>query len=88
MVAHGLEVEAKHLYPKRHLRALDTVGYREFFDYFEHKTDYSTALEMIKQNSRRYAKRQMTWFRKYGDWTIFSPDDLDSMLQFILEKRQ
>ncbi|HMT53460.1 MAG TPA: tRNA (adenosine(37)-N6)-dimethylallyltransferase MiaA [Saprospiraceae bacterium] len=88
MVAHGLEVEAKHLYPKRHLRALDTVGYREFFDYFEQRTNYQEAIDMIKQNSRRYAKRQMTWFRKYGDWTIFSPDDLDAMLQFILEKRQ
>lgn len=88
MVAHGLEVEAKHLYPKRHLRALDTVGYREFFDYFEQRTNYQEAIDMIKQNSRRYAKRQMTWFRKYGDWTIFSPDDLGAMLQFILEKRQ
>lgn len=88
MVVHGLEVEAKHLYPKRHLRALDTVGYREFFDYFEQRTNYQEAIDMIKQNSRRYAKRQMTWFRKYGDWTIFSPDDLDAMLQFILEKRQ
>ncbi|HMT70526.1 MAG TPA: tRNA (adenosine(37)-N6)-dimethylallyltransferase MiaA [Saprospiraceae bacterium] len=88
MVAHGLEVEAKHLYPKRHLRALDTVGYREFFDYFEQRTNYQEAIDMIKQNSRRYAKRQMTWFRKYGDWTIFSPDDLGAMLQFILQKRQ
>ena len=88
MLGLGLEDEAKQLYPKRHLRALDTVGYREFFDYFEQRTNYQEAIDMIKQNSRRYAKRQMTWFRKYGDWIIFSPDDLDAMLQFILEKRQ
>ena len=88
MLGLGLEDEAKQLYPKRHLRALDTVGYREFFDYFEQRTNYQEAIDMIKQNSRRYAKRQMTWFRKYGDWTIFSPDDLGAMLQFILEKRQ
>ena len=88
MLGLGLEDEAKQLYPKRHLRALDTVGYREFFDYFEQRTNYQEAIDMIKQNSRRYAKRQMTWFRKYGDWTIFSPDDLGAMLQFILQKRQ
>lgn len=88
MLGLGLEDEAKQLYPKRHLRALDTVGYREFFDYFEQRTNYQEAIDMIKQNSRRYAKRQMTWFRKYGDWTIFSPDDLGAMQQFILEKRQ
>ena len=88
MVEHGLEAEARQLYTKRDLRALDTVGYREFFDYFEQKTNYQETINMIKQNSRRYAKRQMTWFRKYGDWTIFTPNDLDAMKQFILEKQQ
>ena len=64
MVEAGLEQEARTLYPLRHLNALQTVGYREWFDYFEGKYDRQTAIELIQRNSRRYAKRQETWFRR------------------------
>lgn len=64
MVQQGLVEEVKSLLPYRHLNALNTVGYSELFDYFDGKTDQHTAFELIKQNTRRFAKRQMTWFGK------------------------
>ena len=64
LVADGLEAEARALYPYRTLNALQTVGYREFFDYFDGKISRDEAIELIKRNTRRYAKRQMTWFSK------------------------
>ncbi|HTE01148.1 MAG TPA: tRNA (adenosine(37)-N6)-dimethylallyltransferase MiaA [Mucilaginibacter sp.] len=64
MVKEGLIDEVKGLLPYRHLNALNTVGYSELFDYFDGKTDLDTAIELIKQNTRRFAKRQLTWFRK------------------------
>ncbi|MGN6398081.1 MAG: tRNA (adenosine(37)-N6)-dimethylallyltransferase MiaA [Mucilaginibacter sp.] len=62
MVKEGLVEEVQSLLPYRHLNALNTVGYTELFDYFDGKTDLSTAIELIKQNTRRFAKRQITWF--------------------------
>jgi tRNA dimethylallyltransferase len=67
MVKHGLADEARSLLPYRHLNALNTVGYTELFDYFDGKTDLETAIALIKQNTRRFAKRQMTWFKKDKD---------------------
>lgn len=64
MLANGLIEEAKMLYPYRHLNALQTVGYQELFPYFDQRYDLEEAIRLIKRNSRRYAKRQMTWFRK------------------------
>jgi tRNA dimethylallyltransferase len=64
MVARGLIDEVRSLLTYRYLNALQTVGYSEVFDYFEGKTRLETAIELIKQNTRRYAKRQFTWFRK------------------------
>ncbi len=64
MLEAGLEQEARDLYPLRHLTSLQTVGYQEWFDFFEGKIDRAEAIRLIKRNSRRYAKRQMTWFRK------------------------
>lgn len=65
MMASGLEKEARELYPYRHLNALQTVGYKELFDYFDNRVSLDEAVEQIKKNTRHYAKRQMTWFRKY-----------------------
>lgn len=64
MMDAGLLAEAEQLYPFRKLKALQTVGYTELFDYLEGKHSLETAISLIKQNSRHYAKRQMTWFRK------------------------
>ncbi len=64
MVAAGLEAEARQLFPLREMNALQTVGYREFFDYFNGKVSREEAIELIKRNSRRYAKRQITWFAR------------------------
>ena len=67
MVSAGLEKEARALYPYRHLNALQTVGYQELFAYFDGTYDRATALEEIAKNTRRFAKRQLTWFRKDPD---------------------
>ncbi len=64
MMAAGLLKEAESLLPYRHLNALQTVGYKELFDYFDGLTSLDRAVELIKQNSRHYAKRQLTWFKK------------------------
>ena len=64
MVVDGLVEEARAVYPKRKLNSLQTVGYRELFAYFDGDYDLSRAIELIQQNTRHYAKRQMTWFRR------------------------
>lgn len=86
MVDEGLVDEARSLYPKRHLNALQTVGYRELFDHFDGKCTMDEAIELIKRNSRRYAKRQMTWFRRDASIGWFSPNDLDDIIAFIDSK--
>lgn len=73
MVEMGLEEEAKRLLPHRALTALQTVGYREWFDHFDGKIDRETAITQIKQNTRRYAKRQTTWSRRDGFWKHLVP---------------
>ena len=64
MMAAGLLEEAKAVYPKRNLNSLQTVGYKEFFAYLDGEYDLDRAIELIQQNSRHYAKRQLTWFRR------------------------
>ena len=64
MVANGLEQEVKSLLPYRNLNSLKTVGYKEFFDYLDKNISKERAIELTQQNSRRYAKRQLTWFRR------------------------
>jgi tRNA dimethylallyltransferase len=66
MVEHGLLKEAERLYPFRHLNALQTVGYQELFEFMEGTTSLDQAIESIKQNTRHYAKRQITWFKKFA----------------------
>lgn len=68
MMKQGLKEEARALHPQRHLNALRTVGYSEWFDNFEGLIDEITAIELIKRNTRRYAKRQITWFKNQGDY--------------------
>jgi len=86
MVEQGLENEARALYPKRALNSLQTVGYREFFDYFDGAITRDEAIELIKRNSRRYAKRQMTWFGRDNDVRWFAPTDIENIVKYINEK--
>lgn len=79
----GLEAEARILYPQRHLNALQTVGYQELFDYFAGDITREEAIELIKRNSRRYAKRQGTWMRRDGFWKTFSPDQFEEIIQYL-----
>jgi len=74
MVKQGLVEEVNSLLPYRHLNALNTVGYSELFDYFDGKTDLDTAIALIKQNTRRFAKRQITWFGKDDGILWFQAD--------------
>lgn len=84
MMDKGLLEEARSLFEFRHLPALNTVGYTELFNYLEGNTVLDTAVELIKRNSRRYAKRQMTWFNnKYPDWPRFSPDNFQLIVDYI-----
>ena len=83
MVEAGLEEEARSVETYQSNRALQTVGYKEFFSYFAGEYDRDRAIELIKQNSRRYAKRQMTWFRNQGTWNQFEADEPDLMKKLI-----
>jgi len=74
MVEQGLIEEVRSLIPYRHMNALKTVGYSELFDYFDGTTDLETAIDLIKQNTRRFAKRQLTWFRKDKDMKWMEAD--------------
>lgn len=85
MLNEGLLEEAKALYPYRGHNALQTVGYREIFDFLEGKTNWEETLELLKRNSRRYAKRQLTWFRKDEEITWFHPDEEEVIWEFIQE---
>jgi len=87
MVAEGLVDEAKALYPQRTCNALNTVGYKELFDHFDGKTSLDEAIDLIKRNSRRYAKRQLTWFGKY-DMPWFSPLQEDAITEYLLTLTQ
>lgn len=82
MLADGLEAEARALYPMRSLNALQTVGYRELFDCFDGRTSFEEAVALIKRNSRRYAKRQLTWFRRDPEIRWFAPDDDAAIIRY------
>lgn len=83
MVENGLEEEVKNLLSFRDLNALRSVGYQEWFDYFDGKISKEEAIELIKRNSRRYAKRQMTWFRKESKWMHFKNDKSKEVIQTV-----
>lgn len=86
MIEDGLEAEARALWPYKHLKSLNTVGYQEMFNYFEGLTSLSDAIELIKRNSRRYAKRQMTWFRNQGKWEYFDVNQGEKILAYIVQQ--
>lgn len=86
MIASGLEEEVKRLLPYKHLNALQTVGYRELFDMLEGNISREKAIELIKQNTRHYAKRQMTWFKKDANIEWIDMQHADQALQVIQKK--
>lgn len=83
MVHDGLVDEARSVYHKRYLNSLNTVGYKEMFQYFDGSISLNEAIEQIKISTRQYAKRQMTWFRKNNDYQWFTIDETDKMLEYI-----
>ncbi|QQL48265.1 tRNA (adenosine(37)-N6)-dimethylallyltransferase MiaA [Mucilaginibacter ginkgonis] len=87
MIADGLVDEVKSLLPYRHLNALNTVGYTEIFDYLEGKINLPTAIELVKQHTRQFAKRQLTWFNndKEIHWINPSEDDVLKVAKRLLE---
>lgn len=86
MIVNGLLEEARTLHPFKQYNALNTVGYKELFDYFEDKCSLEFAIQMIKQNSRRYAKRQLTWFNADKDIQWFTANQYDDILEYLKEK--
>lgn len=85
MIDNGLIEEAQRLYPLRHLNSLNTVGYKELFDYFDGKYDLNTAIEKIKQHSRNYARKQLSWFKRDKEihWINLSDEKIDVEAQIM-----
>ncbi|HNO48242.1 MAG TPA: tRNA (adenosine(37)-N6)-dimethylallyltransferase MiaA [Chitinophagales bacterium] len=87
MMEEGFLDEAKSVYEHKKNNALQTVGYKELFDFLDHRTSMEEAVELIKLHTRQYAKRQMTFFKKDKEIQWFAPNEIDNMLQFINIKR-
>ena len=85
MIAQGLFGEAKNLYRYKEKNALQTVGYQEIFDFIDGAYDYDEAVRLLKRNSRRYAKRQLTWFKADPDPRWFAPDQVSEIMDYILQ---
>ncbi len=83
MMEKGLIDESKKWYEHRNLNTLNTVGYKELFDYFDDKHSLDSAVELIKRNTRRYARRQISWFKRDKSLPWFHPNDFDGMLKEI-----
>lgn len=83
MMDAGLEDEARRCYPLKGLNSLNTVGYREMFDYFDGHTDRAEAIRRIQSNSRRYMRKQLTWFKKDPEIVWFHPDNVKEIINYI-----
>jgi tRNA dimethylallyltransferase len=83
MMQDGLLEEAKLYYPYKHLNSLNTVGYKELYEYMDGKCSLEEAVQKVKQDSRRYAKRQLTWFNSDKDIRWFHPDDEEEIINFV-----
>lgn len=87
MMEEGLLDEVKALREHKHLKSLNTVGYKELFSFLDGDSSLDHAIDKIKQHSRNYAKRQITWFKNQQKFTHFHPESTDDMLQFIEQER-
>ncbi|OCW94977.1 tRNA (adenosine(37)-N6)-dimethylallyltransferase MiaA [Macellibacteroides sp. HH-ZS] len=86
MMRDGLLEEARHVYPYKHLNSLNTVGYKEIFNYLDGEWPLDFAIEKIKRNSRVYARKQMTWFKRDKEINWFHPDNIQGVLTFLDEQ--
>jgi tRNA dimethylallyltransferase len=86
MVKQGLVEEVQNIYAYRHYNALNTVGYKELFDFIDGKCTLQEAVELIKTHTRQYARRQLTWFRRDRDMHWFKPYEEDTILAYINSK--
>ena len=86
MMEQGLQEEARKVYLYRHLNSLNTVGYKELFQYFDGAWSLESAVGKIKQNTRIYSRKQMTWFKKDPEIQWFHPDEADAILAFLQQK--
>ena len=86
MMENGLLKEAKTMYPRRALNALNTVGYKELFEYFNGCWPLEEAIERIKGNTRRYARKQLTWYKKDPQIKWFHPDQKEKIINYILQQ--
>ena len=86
MMSEGLLEEARRAYPFRHLNSLNTVGYKELFNYFSGEWTLDLAVEKIKRNSRVYARKQMTWFKRDPEITWFHPDETEAIFTHLSQQ--
>lgn len=86
MLEEGLEKEARQLYPLRHLNSLNTVGYKEMFNYIDGVWSLDEAVERIKGNTRRYARKQLTWYKKDDDIVWFDAAETEKIIKFLVDK--
>ncbi len=83
MIEEGLEEETRMFYPEKELNSLNTVGYKEFFAHYNGEYDREKAIELVKRNSRRYAKKQLTWFKRDEEIQWFHPNDIQEIKDYI-----
>jgi tRNA dimethylallyltransferase len=88
MIEHGMIDEAKRVLPYKHCNALNTVGYKELFEYFEGALSLDEAIAKIKSNTRRYARKQLTWYKRDASVTWFEPSQNKQIIQHILNEMQ
>lgn len=86
MINEGLLDEVKELYKHKNLNSLNTVGYKELFDFLDNKITFEQAIENIKTNTRRYAKRQLTWFKRDEEIKWFHPTEKNEIILYLSEK--
>ena len=86
MVEQGIVEEARKMLPYRSEKALNTIGYKELFRYFDGDIPLDEAIRQIQSNSREYARKQLTWFKKDKDVTWFHPDQTDDIIHYIDSK--
>lgn len=86
MIKQGLVEEVKQLIPHKQLTALQTVGYKEIFDFLDHKITLEEAIDLIQRSTRKYARKQISWFRRDKDYTWFTPNQKNEIIEFINQK--